>query len=75
MTTRKSRKTTAGSVFNASGYPATEASRDAAWEHFERLRDTSRSAGLDEEELFGCLGESAHSRGFLHLPNPSCQSS
>jgi hypothetical protein len=30
MTARKSRKTTAGSVFNASVYPATQASRDAA---------------------------------------------
>ncbi len=47
--------------------------RNAAWEHFERLRDPSCGAGLDEEELFGGLGESAQSRGFLHSPNPSRQ--
>ena len=48
-------------------------SRDAAWEHFERLRDPSCGAGVDEEELFGGLGESAQSRRFFHLPNPSRQ--
>ena len=47
--------------------------KDAAWEHFERLRDPSCGAGVDEEELFGGLGESAQSRGFLHSPNPSRQ--
>ena len=47
--------------------------RNAAWEHFERLRDPSRGAGVDEEELFGGLGELAHSRGLFHLPNPSRQ--
>jgi hypothetical protein len=49
------------------------ASRDAAWEHFERLRDPSRGAGLDEEELFGGLGESAGCRGLFITPNPSRQ--
>jgi len=48
-------------------------SRDAAWDYLEQLRDPRRGAGLDEEELFGGLGESAQSRGFLHLPNPSRQ--
>ena len=47
--------------------------RNAAWEHFERLRDPSCGAGVDEEELFGGLGESAQSRGLFHLPNPSRQ--
>ena len=47
--------------------------REAAWELFERLRDPSRGAGLDEEELFGGLGESAQSRGLFITPNPSRQ--
>ena len=47
--------------------------RNAAWEHFERLRDPSCGAGVDEEELFGGLGESARSRGLFHLPNPGRQ--
>lgn len=31
--------------------------RDAAWEHFERLRDPSRGAGLDEEPICGGRAE------------------
>ena len=48
-------------------------SRDAAWEHFERLRDPSRGAGLDEDEIFGGLAESAQSRGLFITPKPSRQ--
>ena len=47
--------------------------RDAAWDFLERLRDPRCGAGVDEEELFGGLGESAQGRGFFHLPNPSRQ--
>jgi hypothetical protein len=47
--------------------------REAAWEYLEQLRDPSRGAGLDEEELFGGLGESAQSRGLFITPNPSRQ--
>ena len=47
--------------------------RDAAWDFLERLRDPRCGSGVDEEELFGGLGESAQSRGFLHSPNPSRQ--
>ena len=47
--------------------------RDAAWDFLERLRDPSCGAGVDEEELFGGLVESAQSRGLFHLPNPSRQ--
>ena len=47
--------------------------RKAAWDFLEQLRDPSRGAGVDEEELFGGLGESAQSRRFFHLPNPSRQ--
>ena len=42
-------------------------SRDAAWEHFDRLRDPRCGAGVDEEELFGRLSELGNSRG-LHFP-------
>ena len=48
-------------------------SRDSAWDYVERLRDPRHGAGLNEEELFGGLGESAQGRGFFHLPNPSRQ--
>ena len=48
-------------------------SRDAAWNYLEQLRDPRRGAGLDEDEIFGGLGESAQSRGLFHLPNPSRQ--
>ena len=47
--------------------------RDAAWDFLEQLRDPRCGAGVDEEELFGGLGESAQSRRFFHLPNPSRQ--
>ena len=48
-------------------------SKDAAWDYLEQLRDPRCGSGVDEEELFGGLGESAQSRGFFHLPNPSRQ--
>lgn len=48
-------------------------SRDAAWDFLERLRDPRCGAGVDEEELFGGLGESAKGRGFFISPNPSRQ--
>lgn len=47
--------------------------REAAWDYLEQLRDPRRGAGLDEDEIFGGLGESAQSRGLFHLPNPSRQ--
>ena len=47
--------------------------REAAWDYLEQLRDPRRGAGLDEEELFGGLGESAQSRGLFITPNPSRQ--
>ena len=46
---------------------------DAAWEHFEQLRDPRCGAGVDEEELFDGLGELAQRHRFFHLPNPSRQ--
>jgi hypothetical protein len=50
-----------------------KANKDAAWAYLEQLRDPSCGAGLDEEELFGGLGESAQSRGLFITPNPSRQ--
>ena len=48
--------------------------RDAAWEHFERLRDPQHGAGLDEYEIiFGGLSELGNSRG-LHFPKAVRQS-
>ena len=47
--------------------------RDAAWSYLEQLRDPRRGAGLDEDEIFGGLAESAQRRGLFHLPNPSRQ--
>jgi len=47
---------------------------DAAWEHFERLRDPQHGAGLDEYEIiFGGLSELGNSRG-LHFPKAVRQS-
>ena len=42
--------------------------RDSAWDYVERLRDPRHGAGLDEEELFGGLGESHIAEGFFIYP-------
>ena len=47
--------------------------RDAAWDYVERLRDPRCGSGVDEEELFGGLVESAQSRGLFITPKPSRQ--
>ena len=42
--------------------------RNAAWEHFERLRDPRRGAGVDEEPICGGRAELAFNGRRLSFP-------
>ena len=70
---KKARHRRADANAFAGAIASTEPERIAKILHGVILENRRLHKLLDEEELFGGLGESAQSRRFFHLPNPSRQ--